>query len=81
MGRFLFPIQFGQGFNAFLLNGMLICVQQALLDWMEADQASRPQGASLCQSVPQFTKPTAAFHTSKLWLCRCLDILGKKHDL
>uniref|UniRef100_A0A3Q0QS47 Archaemetzincin-2 n=1 Tax=Amphilophus citrinellus TaxID=61819 RepID=A0A3Q0QS47_AMPCI len=29
-------------------------------------------------TTPHFTKPTEAFHTSKLWLCRCLEILEKE---
>ncbi|KAM9337029.1 archaemetzincin-2 [Symphorus nematophorus] len=50
---------------------------KALLHWMEEDQSqtSREEEASACHSVP---KPTEAFHTSRLWLRRCLDILGKK---
>uniref|UniRef100_A0A3Q3W4J5 Archaemetzincin-2 n=1 Tax=Mola mola TaxID=94237 RepID=A0A3Q3W4J5_MOLML len=34
--------------------------------------------ASPCQSVPSFPKPTESFHTSRLWLRRCLDILREK---
>ncbi|KAE8284400.1 Archaemetzincin-2 [Larimichthys crocea] len=49
---------------------------KALLHWMEEDQSqtARPEEASACQ----FTKPTEAFHTSGLWLHRCLNILGGK---
>ncbi|XP_034563307.1 archaemetzincin-2 [Notolabrus celidotus] len=43
---------------------------QALLQWMEENQSQ-----TSCQSVPLFPKPTETFHTSKLWLRRCLDIL------
>lgn len=49
---------------------------KALLQWMEEDQTSIPK-ASSCQSDPPFPKPTEAFHTSKLWLRKCLDILDK----
>ncbi|XP_040885511.1 archaemetzincin-2 isoform X2 [Toxotes jaculatrix] len=51
---------------------------KALLHWMEDDQ--RPEDASACQSALCFPKPTEAFHASKLWLRRCLDIL-EKNDL
>ncbi|KAM9837760.1 archaemetzincin-2 isoform 1-T4 [Aulostomus maculatus] len=43
---------------------------QALLNWLEEEPA--------CQSTRHFPKPTEAFQTSKLWLCRCQEILGKK---
>ncbi|XP_029977569.1 archaemetzincin-2 [Sphaeramia orbicularis] len=50
---------------------------KALLQWMEEDQSpvSSPEEASACQSSLSFPKPTHAFHTCKLWLCRCLSIL------
>ncbi|KAM6898017.1 LOW QUALITY PROTEIN: archaemetzincin-2 [Lycodopsis pacificus] len=53
---------------------------KALLHWMEGDQSqtSGPEEATSCQSVPHFSKPTEAFQTSRLWLNRCLDILGKR---
>nr|CBN81240.1 Archaemetzincin-2 [Dicentrarchus labrax] len=56
---------------------------KALLHWMEEDQSqtSEQEEASACQSVLHFPKPTEAFHTSRLWLRRCLDILGKKDEL
>ncbi|KAG8009068.1 Archaemetzincin-2 [Nibea albiflora] len=49
---------------------------KALLHWMEEGQSqtARPEEASACQ----FTKPTEAFHTSGLWLHRCLNILEGK---
>lgn len=43
---------------------------QALLHWMEED----PSQAS-CQPDLCISKPTEAFHTSTLWLHRCLSIL------
>ncbi|XP_070707779.1 archaemetzincin-2 [Pempheris klunzingeri] len=52
---------------------------KALLRWMEDQgQTSRPEEASPCQSVLQFSKPIEAFHTSRLWLRRCVDILEKR---
>lgn len=53
---------------------------KALLHWMEETQSqtSTPEEASACQSAPHFPKPSEAFHTPKLWLCRCLDILEIK---
>ncbi|XP_044035713.1 archaemetzincin-2 isoform X1 [Siniperca chuatsi] len=53
---------------------------KALLQWIEEDQSqiSRPEEASACQPVLHFSKPTEAFHTSRLWLRRCLGILEKK---
>ncbi|XP_041829536.1 archaemetzincin-2 isoform X2 [Melanotaenia boesemani] len=44
---------------------------KALLNWMEEDQSqtSRPGGvSSACHTTFQFSKPTEAFHSSKLWL-------------
>ncbi|KAL7372010.1 hypothetical protein ABVT39_008440 [Epinephelus coioides] len=49
---------------------------KALLQWIGQSQMSRPEEASACQSVLHFPKPTEAFQTSRLWLYRCLDILG-----
>ncbi|CAJ1080762.1 archaemetzincin-2 [Xyrichtys novacula] len=43
---------------------------QAILRWIQEDQSPTSH-----QPVPHFPKPTEAFHTSRLWLCRCLDIL------
>ncbi|XP_042253489.1 archaemetzincin-2 [Thunnus maccoyii] len=53
---------------------------KALMHWMEEDQSqtSTPEEASASQL--HFPKPTEAFHTSKLWLCRCLDILEKNEQ-
>ncbi|KAM6897152.1 archaemetzincin-2 [Xenentodon cancila] len=50
---------------------------KALLRWMEEDhsQTSQPEAASACFTAPHFPKPIEDFHTSKLWLRRCLDIL------
>lgn len=60
---------------------ILICVPQALLHWMEEDQSQTSRSdvasASACQSVLHFPKPTEAFHTSRLWLRRCLTILER----
>ncbi|KAM3859583.1 archaemetzincin-2 [Diretmus argenteus] len=51
---------------------------KALLHWMEEDQSGAvgPEKATSSQSVSHFPKPTHAFDTTRLWLRRCLDILG-----
>ncbi|KAK9530597.1 hypothetical protein VZT92_012088 [Zoarces viviparus] len=41
-------------------------------------QTSGLEEATSCQSVAHFSKPTKAFQTSRLWLNRSLDILGKR---
>ncbi|XP_008293125.1 archaemetzincin-2 isoform X2 [Stegastes partitus] len=53
---------------------------KALLQWMEEGQSgtSGPVKASASHPATHFPKPTQAFHTSKLWLRRCLDILEKE---
>lgn len=51
---------------------------QALLEWIEEDHTKSGREASACQAVP---KPTEAFHTFRMWLCRCLDTLGQKEDV
>ncbi|XP_068161880.1 archaemetzincin-2 [Antennarius striatus] len=55
---------------------------KALLYWMEAEQSQTTGSdvASSCQSVLHYPKPTEAFETSRLWLCRCLNILEKDKD-
>ncbi|CAG5909106.1 unnamed protein product [Menidia menidia] len=52
---------------------------KALLDWMEenGNHKSQPEESSAHRAAPHFPKPTEAFHSSKLWLCRCLEILEK----
>ncbi|KAI3365596.1 hypothetical protein L3Q82_010677 [Scortum barcoo] len=61
-------LQFAIGFN-------LGERYKALLHWIEEDQS---QAAPACQSLLLFPKPTEAFHSSRLWLRSCLDILEKK---
>ncbi|XP_056903632.1 archaemetzincin-2, partial [Takifugu flavidus] len=51
---------------------------KALLEWIENDHTNSGGEASACQAVP---KPTEAFHTFRMWLCRCLDTLGQKEDV
>ncbi|XP_023285045.1 archaemetzincin-2 [Seriola lalandi dorsalis] len=53
---------------------------KALLYWMEEDQRQTPRAGEAVahQSELYLPKPTGAFHASKLWLCRCLDILEKR---
>lgn len=60
---------------------MLFWLVQALLEWTEEDRTQSVKEASACQAVLPFRKPTEAFQTFRVWLCKCLDILGQKHDL
>lgn len=60
---------------------MLFWLVQALLEWTEEDHTLSAKEASACQAVLPFPKPTEAFQPFRVWLCKCLDILGQKHDL
>nr|XP_043869961.1 archaemetzincin-2 [Solea senegalensis]XP_043869962.1 archaemetzincin-2 [Solea senegalensis]XP_043869963.1 archaemetzincin-2 [Solea senegalensis] len=52
---------------------------KALLHWMEDDKpTATPHEASASLRPLHLPKPTEAFHDSKLWLHRCLDILENR---
>lgn len=53
---------------------------QALLKWTEEDHTQSIKEESACQAALPHPKPTEAFHTFRVWLCRCLDTLGQKQD-
>ncbi|XP_039879206.1 archaemetzincin-2 isoform X2 [Simochromis diagramma] len=63
-------LQFAIGFN-------IAERYKALLHWMDEDQTETSVKASASHTTPHFTKPTEAFNASKLWVCRCLEILEK----
>ncbi|KAL3967514.1 growth arrest and DNA-damage-inducible protein [Sarotherodon galilaeus] len=63
-------LQFAIGFN-------IAERYKALLHWMDEDQTQTSVQASASHTDPHFTKPTEAFHASKLWVCRCLEIMEK----
>lgn len=63
-------LQFAIGFN-------IAERYKALLHWMDEDQTQTSVKAAASHTTPYFTKPTEAFHASKLWVCRCLEILEK----
>lgn len=56
-------------------------VKALLALWIEEEQTYSVKAVSVCQAERSVPKPTEAFHTYRVWLCRCLVTLGQKEDL